>query len=336
MIAPVSGGRFVNQLGELYHLAKYNFVPDIILSGSGGVVASMSYVCAGYKQSGLLRIAKEIHSGMYIKSWAPKSLNFIPPKIFGFFRGSFYDTSELLPMVIKKLITPGLLKEIELWILTFNTSKGEPGLFCSCSEQDAIIQNNDGHLKLYRELVYLDGNLDMFTKVATASASIPSVVPPININGDSYADAGLAHSSPLTPLSIDIQYIDRWHIVYLCCYNIYDIPKSDLDGSILDSFGYAAKKILDSNTQTDRYKCYELLTQRGEVIEEKMDLAEYFKRRDEWHSSFVEIYPLSDKMLELDNYTGEDVANIMLSTDVGITVRYILTKTTGIGVKNWI
>ena len=326
MVAPVSGGRFVNQLGELYHLAKYNFVPDIILSGSGGVVASMAYVCADYKQRNLIRIANEIHSDMYIKSWAPKSLNFIPSKVFGFFHGSFYDKSDILPEVINKLITPGSLKEIEHWILTFNTSKGEPGLFCTCSENNAIIKNNDGHLKLYRELSYMDGDLDLFIKVATASASIPSVVPPVAIKGDIYADAGLAHSSPLTPLAIDIQHIERWHIIYLCCYNIYDTPKSELDGSILDSIGYAAKKILDSNTQTDRYECYKLLSQRsldGKVIEEKMSLKEYFERRDEWHSSFVEIYPLGDRMLTLDNYVGADVVNAMLATEIGITVRHI-------------
>lgn len=333
LVVPVSGGYFVNQVGALYHLAKHGYRPDIIMGGSGGVVASMIFVCANYDPTSMIRTAREVRTDIYIKSWVPKPIDFISSKLIGFFRGSLYDNSELLLPTIKKMVTPAMLNEIEMWILAFNASKGEPGLFCTCSSDKAIIHSTDGHLKLYKTLTYMDGCVDFFTKVATASACIPSVVPPICINGDNYADAGLVHSSPLTPLSIDVQHIDQWHIIYLSCYNMDILAQSNLDGSIIDTVGYATKTIIDSNIQTDRYKCYEMLLQRGKVYEEKMSLEEYFKRRDDWFSSVMEIYPLTDNKVDLSNFVGDDVVNIMLNTEIGIRVWYVISKATCFGVK---
>lgn len=334
LVAPVSGGFFVNQIGALYHLAKAGYQPDIIMAGSGGVVASMVYISANYNHHTMIRTAKEVTSSMYIKSWMPKPIEFIPSNVIGIFCGSLYNTSDILPETVKKLVTPAMLKEIELWILTFNASKGVSGLFCTCAEDNALIHNTSTHLKLYKNLNYMDGDLDLFIKVATASASIPSVVPPVNINGDFYADAGLVHSSPLTPLSIDVQHLERWHIIYLSCYNMDVLMKSDLDGSIIDIVKYATKTIIDSNIQTDRYKCYEMLAQRGVITEESMSIEEYLKRRDDWFSSVMEIYPLVDNKVDLSSFNGDDVVNIMLNTEIGIRVWYVVSKTTCFGEKN--
>ena len=294
----------------------------------------MIFICANYESINMIRTAREVNSTIYIKSWIPKPIDFISSKIIGFFSGSFYDNSDILPGVIKKLASHAMLKEIEFWILTFNTSKGEPGLFCTCSKEQAMIQDTKSHLKLYKQLQYMDGDIDLFTKVSTASACIPTIVPPININGDNHADAGLVHSSPLTPLSIDIQHIERWHIIYLSCYNTDNPSKSNLDGSIIDTVGYATKTIIDSNIQTDKYQCYEMLYQRGKITEEIMGLEEYFKRRDEWFSSVMEIYPVVDNNLDLSGFTGDDVVNIMLNTEIRTRVWYVVSKTTCFGVKN--
>lgn len=328
LVAPVSGGYFVNQVGALYSLAKAGFRPDIIMAGSGGVVASVIFISAGYEPIAMIRNAREVSAEMYIKSWSPKVIDFIPSKVFGVFRGSLYNNSDILPLTIKKLTNPALLNETELWILAFNASKGETGLFCTCSQDRAIIQDNEGTLKLYKQLVYMDGDIDFFTKVATASACIPSVVPAIDINGDYYADAGLVHSSPLTPLSNDIQYIGRWHIVYLTPYNMDVLKTTNFDGTIIDTIAYATKTIIDSNIKTDRHRCYEMLTQLGKVTEDTMTIEEYLKRKDEWHSSVMEIYPLVDNKVDLSNFTGDDVVDIMLNTyqDIIIRVWYVELK----------
>jgi hypothetical protein len=307
-----------------------------MMAGSGGVVASTIYITSNYDPVAMIRNAREVQSSIYIKSWTPKAIDFIPSKVLGVFIGSIYNTSDNLQSTMKTLASPALLKETELWILAFNASKAETGLFCTCSKDRAIIQDNEGHLKLYKQLVYMDGDVEYFTKVATASAAIPSVVPPILIDGDYYADAGLVHSSPLTPLSIDIQHIDQWHIIYLTPYNTDLINVTNFDGSIIDTIAYATQTIIGGTIKTDRHQSYQMLTQRGKVIEETMSIEEYLERRDDWFSSVMEIYPLIDNKVDLSNFDGDDVVNIMLNTyqKLGIRVWYVVSKTTCFGVKD--
>lgn len=326
MIAPVSGGYFVNQLAIMYRLAELNFKPDIIMAASGGVVASTILMSSNYDQVNMIRVAKEIRSNIYIKSWIPETLDFIPSKVVGIFRGSLYNSSDNLKNVMKQMVSPAILRETEMWISTFNVAKSKPGLYCTCSSEKAIIKDNTDHKKLYDELIYIDGDIDLFTKVACASASIPSVLPPVEINGENHVDGGVDRASPISALAISVQRLDRWHMVYVCCKNMYQNERTDLDGSFIDTVRFTISAIINCNIKSDAYKCYELLAQRGEVIEEKMDLKTYFSRRDEWFSSLIELYPINDNMLDLSNFNGDDVVQKMLEIEFEHKVWYVVTK----------
>ena len=93
---PISGGGFVAQLGllsELY-VAKWiaegkrlkgskAYQPNLVFASSGGNVAAYIAMAGDWSPEGMTRVAEKISTPMFIRSWFPDYMSFIPTWIIG-------------------------------------------------------------------------------------------------------------------------------------------------------------------------------------------------------------------------------------------------------------
>ena len=94
---PVSGGGFCTQLGllsEIYAAKKLakngifngsqDYQPNMCLCSSGGNVSAYIGMAADWSDTGIERISRKIRSEIFVKSWVPSELNFLPSWLFSF------------------------------------------------------------------------------------------------------------------------------------------------------------------------------------------------------------------------------------------------------------
>ncbi len=323
LVAPVSGGRFVNQLAGFYELSKYNYKPDISLGASGGVVATSLYMSASYDTKNLERVSRLCDSSIFVRSWSPPYLDFIPSYAIGVFQGSLYRHSTSYKERLKEIITPGILKDNELWILVFNNSTSCADLYCTTSFERAKLQNNSTEQRLTRasNLKYLNGNIDKYCLVSIASASIPALVPAVEIDGQYCCDGGNLYASPFIPMREQLAEQlkgQEFHIIYNNGCNIDQatfIP--DLNQkTIIDTTREATTTVIRSHIIHDRYACYSFLKSmypEAHLEYEEPTLNEYFEKRKSCLCSLLEIYPCKDKNLQIIDFSGNDTCDAMLT-----------------------
>lgn len=212
-VFPVSGGAFPVQLGLLAELtANQNIIPDLALGSSGGNVAA--YICHAcqWKGSGstMTEIVKPINSEMFVTSWWPKGLRFMPSWMIGYFKGSVYSSGTGATELFQKMFTKESICSTEIWTGTLNKVTGKGQFFCNRRQADSILKpsRDDTYASLFSRdcmpLTYMNADIELISKVTIASASIPVLVPEQIINNQVYVDGGTLFASPLTALQDSI------------------------------------------------------------------------------------------------------------------------------------
>ncbi len=330
IIAPVSGGKFINQLSASYSLSKYDYKPDIYLGASGGIVTGTILVAADYNPNSIIRLTRLTNSALFIKSWLPWYLDFIPSSSVGVFQGSLYQSSGGHEELIFDHITPAMLRETEIWTLTCDETNRRPSLWCSTSYEKAKItgQCTDNSM-IKTSFDYIDGDLQLFADSALASASIPAVVPPKEIKGAYHVDGGVLYASPFIPLQAEIELFESVHLIYLNCTNIESFKKCKHhhEYSILDVGTLATEVALKNHIVQDRSGCYHTIKNKailkGKVLTkmESVELSWYFVNKGEWDSSLLEAYPETEFSLDITNFSGDDAVKYLLERESVIRYR---------------
>lgn len=221
---PVSGGGFVAQLGllsEVYAAKKRvlngrfsgskDYEPDLVLASSGGNVATYVAMGGDWSPEGIVRVTSEVRNEMFIRSWVPDELSFIPSWLVGTFNGSFYRQGHGCGPLFRKLFTSDTIKRVEVWTGTFDRDNRKAQFFCNLDPGMSAINpnyfNENEFLSDSMPLKYLSGDLDRIAAASIASASIPLLVTKQKLDGVSYADGGTMYASPVTVMASEIYRI---------------------------------------------------------------------------------------------------------------------------------
>lgn len=312
LVGPISGCYIANQLAALDVLAGYGYKPDISMGASGGIVSILAFVSGNFTQIGLERVISDLSSKDFVETWVP----LIPSYIIGFFQGSLYRHPSNDMEYIRNNISPGILMDNEIWIQTYDVENEKTNLYCTLREGESKLYiDPDRYTEMgVNKPRFISGDMNMYCKAAKATASIPTVLPPVIIGTENHVDGGIAYSSPIIPLSKSIKELESVHIIYIIGSNIYtddDIVKKKQNPSIIDMGSVIVKYLLKSHITQDRITGYNIVSTTCDDIEESdISIEDYFKRRSEWKSSFLEIYPSETAILPLFDFEGRDLVKM--------------------------
>src|SRR5205085_2014709 len=199
-VLPVSGEAFVAQLALLSIVPKVN---KVIFASSGGNIASYIGLASDFNVYSMERVLRSIDSSMLLKSWWPSPFSFMPSWLAGYSRGSYYDRGTGFESLFQTLFTPDTIGGREIWSGTTSCNTSKCQLFCNKRESDVTIRTSEFTYDEFNTLPlrYLDNNISDVSGITLASASIPTLVPPVIFNGENYVDGGATYASPLTPMS---------------------------------------------------------------------------------------------------------------------------------------
>jgi hypothetical protein len=247
-ILPISGGKFPVQLGLLSAVIQAHTIlrlkidyndnrgekPDIVLSASGGNIAA--YVCQAsvWNKDKMFNIINNINSDGFAVGWCDP----IPSIAFMISEGSAFRTGYGFEDLFKKTFTKGMLKhsKTEIWTGVWNSKEGKQRLFVFnfiIHDENNVVENF--HLGTDMEPHYCDGDRKMLSNATLASAAIPFVLQPVNINNEQYGDIGMVFSSPLPLLHEHILDVAKDKIlkkIYFSPVSICDLKPNDGTGII--------------------------------------------------------------------------------------------------------
>lgn len=318
LILPASGNNFGIQLSILQHLCEIDYVPDLTLASSGGNICSMIASGANWNWAHIERIARDLKSSYFVKNWCDISS---VSKCIGFFNGNKFDHGEGSSDFLKKYFTKESISKHEIWTGTYNKERQKFRLFCNKSKKDSIINCDDIDYDLTQSMEpsFADGDIDKIATFSLASAAIPSILPPVLIDGELYIDGALSGASPLTLMQGSIvKYLknrnDHLHITYVNSKNL-STANDDDDGNLLKTYLYAVESLLKSNTLIDRLAAYELFNFNNYNDEVKKisfpcnydELLKMKHKRSKVRYSLLELYPTKNVSIDITNFDGDDI-----------------------------
>ena len=313
---PASGGGFVSQLAIIQHLCESGFIPDLVLSSSGGNVAAYVAAAANWKWPGIERVARELSQDLFVQPW--NSVSSLA-RIIGYFKGDVYNKGSGVDDFLCKYFTPSTITKYEIWTGTYNKNRQQARLFCNRSKENSIVDTTciDRDLTQSMEFIFADGDIELIGKASVASASIPVIVPAQKILGEDYVDGAVAGASPLTIMHEPILKHTRetdspLHIIYI---NSTDLsrPNTKEIHNVLDTWKQATNNLVRSQTVIDRLSGYELLRCHPGTMNKEYFTCNYenLQRVKEIQSrikySMLEIYPIDVFDIEIVKFTGNDV-----------------------------
>ncbi len=319
LILPVSGCGFPKQLAILQHLCEAQCVPDITLASSGGNVAAFVAAAAKWTWPGIERISRELSSNLFSSSWANFSaLSYV----IGYFKGTIYNHGTGVTDFLHRYFTPETITTYEIWTGTYNKQNQKACLFCNRDQSILDLSCIDHDLTQSMPPVFNNGDINKIAYSGIASASIPATVPPQSIDNEDYIDGGIAGASPLAILREPIlKYVNdtSLHLIYV---NSIDLskPQTITCHNVVDTFNQTAKNIVRTQTVIDRLAAYELFRcHPGTMHKEEFACNfENMKRikclKEKINFSMLEIYPTNSDEIDITNFTGDDVVNLIRNT----------------------
>jgi hypothetical protein len=358
-VFPVSGGSFPKQLGLLDELIEqntnhtnYGDKPDVSLASSGGNVSVYTALAGDYSIDGIERISRMLNSNLFLSSWWPGPVDFLPSWTIGFFRGAAYNHGYGVDTIFNQIFTNQTIGREEIWTGTTNMDVSRAQLFCNRSKDKSVLnmKNFDPPLVGCTPPIYLDSNVDKIAQVSIASASIPTVVPEQEVDGMPLYDGGVLYASPLTPLQNVIQgQREGLHIIY---FSSFDMDSECPPGSEVYTMSQIGTTTFDEIIRglcvKDRLTGVELIKSFGVVKTKSVIVDNRARERDciekddiivngklsdmlalskNSYSSLLELYPIGNEndSLNLASFTGEDVVALLEKTrkHYGVRLWYV-------------
>lgn len=195
LVMPVSGNRIINQVYLANEVIRLRCRLARILATSGGsITAMMMLLCdvasvvdfetySRYRER-LRKILKELDRDWYCQ---PSSSFQMISTFKALSTGSLYLRGNGAEMI--KSYEISVKGQPEVVMGTHNIDLSEHQLWCTHSKKDSTIQ--------LQRARYLNGDMDKIAEAATASCSVPTLVPSVKIGRYSYDDGGVEHASPL-------------------------------------------------------------------------------------------------------------------------------------------
>lgn len=237
-VLPISGARFPIQIGFLTVLAQaYDVlrarqpagvfharsdveVPDIVLCTSGGNVSAYLGVSSDWTRSRMLDFARLLSEDIFITRWH----DFMPSLIFFPSTRAVYRKGYGLRDVFNSVFSAGQLRatKTEVW----------SGVYEIPTRRHRVVTNRArGATRIIPRVeelgtaagavpIYADGNIDVLADAALASASIPWVVAPVEINGIEYSDGGTLNASPLSVFENQVVAVAPLRMLYFSPVNV--------------------------------------------------------------------------------------------------------------------
>lgn len=332
---PISGGSFPHQLAIMKILMGVDYRPTLILASSGGNIATYLTMASKWDLCGINRVVRSISSKLFVRSWLPNSLEWIPSWIPGIFMGSIYRPSQDAYSVFRSYFSPTDVKDIEVWVGAVNNKTGKLCLFGNRNEEQSVIKSRHYQSSLVNSepLKYLNGDVDKICCASIASSSVPVITQCQVIDGNEYTDGGVKYASPLTPLQGELSRIGDImkgiHIVYVSGYNTRDnLTPQEMKPNIFTNGVSATSHIAKGFVIHDRLTAYSLIARYGSINHAVLDdkkIREIWDLRSQCSSSLVEICPESRDVLDFTDFEGQDVLDMMeeSSTHINIQVWWV-------------
>lgn len=316
-IAPVSGGAFPSQLAIYSHLIQNEIFCDILLASSGGNIATYIASASDWNIDGIRRIIKKLSSRDIFKPWVP-----IFNSIVGFFYGSIYQSGDGFKKVLHECFTSDTIVNDEIWTGIYNRERQRPRFMCNRSREDSVFRDCtvDENLSYCMELTYLNGNIDDIAISSQASASIPTLIEPQIIEGESYCDGGLSFSSPLQGFeSMIIDMYMSFHLIYINSMDLQQSINANTYQNILDNGRLAASELVRGHLIADRLCAYRMLSARSHRAHIKpnfalLDISELpiIKMvQNQTERSLLELYPETYEEIDIIDFEGKDIEELL-------------------------
>jgi hypothetical protein len=298
LVGSISGGHIVGQISGIKLLSEYGYIPDVYMGASGGAIMCSICISSDNKKCGIERIVKQVSSEQLVEEWVMSHMS----GIIGFFQGSLYKHPSNYAQLTKLNISVDILRNTEFWIQAYSTTESGTILFCTKKKDDTILYIDERTKRSANILdtIYLDGDVELYATALKASSSIPTILPPIEVYDKKLIDGGIHFASPLIPLNNSIAELEEFDIIYIAGYTLDEsiIPETK-KSSIIDTFSNIFGLFLRSHITQDRMAGYNLVSPDGKYIEEEITLDDYFKRRETWKRSFLEIYPTVTRYVDI-------------------------------------
>lgn len=215
LVMPASGPKFCNQIAIVKHLLGCGYKPGRILGTSGGAVTAVSLIISDvqsvkcettYKEfcCRLNTVLDTVDSSWYMTPWVSGAS--ILNTCVGMFKGSLFDRGCGQSLVDD--FNVDISKQPETWLGTHCKNKAKSQVWCTKPQNDATIRPHGAR--------YLDNDMGCVTRVCIASCAVPTIVPPVDIDGELHCDGGVSYASPLGPcMSAFEECQSSYHIVYI-------------------------------------------------------------------------------------------------------------------------
>ena len=354
LVAPVSGGAFPVQLAFMIEVAKLrrnslscysNILPsyDAILASSGGNIASYIALAGDFTMEGIEKVCSKLKPDLFLTSWWPNLLSFLPSWIPGCYEGSIYCGGSGFGSLFEELFTFSSIGRIEMWTGTLNRTTGKAQLFTNLFPSESKLALNYFSPDKFNAmpLTYLDRDRKTIAQATYASAAIPVLVPNVYIGTSKYADGGTCFSSPLTPLQdciigaiqnnpdinnegvrntpvISGHPDEELHIDYLSSYDLESNSRPATYKNLLENGAITLAEIIKSLGIQDRLSGIELLRAGPVKLEsgacDSETLASISSRRRKYWQSMLELYPGKEIEISLEKFTPKDIIQAIHET----------------------
>lgn len=312
-----SGGGYAVQYGLLALLSDAGIKPNICFGTSGGALALYLASAANWSSSEMIKIASELSDSLVFRSWMPTMLNFLPSVIAGYKRGSINDRSrEAEDFFLRHFAN--IPTDVEIWTGTYNVNTSRAHFFLNRNTDLNFTKINFSQFAC--DLPSVVENVRELARTVIASISIPGLLPPVLIGKELHCDGGVLYASPLSVLYQILP--PNSHITYISSSNMNIDDKLSLSlkssDSLLNtivgavhtltrglsindiSLGMAAMNCMGKNTTNWSYT---------NVNPEKLQSIEIERKKH--RASFLKLYPVNAEPLDILNFNGNDVKELM-------------------------
>jgi predicted acylesterase/phospholipase RssA len=332
LVLPVSGGRFPVQLVFLRKLIEYKYRPDLILATSGGNICSYIALASNFDLRSFQVLIEAIDSEFLIKE---RSSFGILSRLIGFFKGSLYLASEKTLEFLKKIFLeikdPKEIKNFEIWSGVYNIKKQKSQFFCNRNREESILSSlfPSNFTKIYPVLdpKYLDGDLERISKTIISSAALPGYIEKQEIDEQEYLDGGVSCASPLTYL-FDLleENFKELEIVYLNSLDNHKENNVFTKSNIIENWKQAADDLMRSMIAIDKSQALRMFKKKSKLVIKEFshqELPEALKLSSSQERSFLEIYPLAYKELQIGKFSNEEIIESIKKTEENFMIRMI-------------